>query len=627
MSTATKVAPKPSEPAVGVVAKWKDSTMLSVVVPYAICVAVQLPLLLLYYSKMWKMHPHYQFFPFAVIATAAGIYLRWPNKERQPFRASTASNVFFVLGVIFGICGALFIFDWFAAASVYSFVVSFCARTKDGETGRSMLPVSFPLLTSLSLPLDRDVWIITWLQTLSSHAASNVLDLLGYLHYLAGNVLQFPDHEYFVEEACSGIMSFFLLLFLTTVYVVWMHRPWFRSVLLVLSGLFWAYLMNTLRILVIPIAQATFNLDLSSGVSHDMLGYFCVILAILLVVSTDQFLSFVFGPVDPNTFESSSQFVRRINRFWNRVFSGTAQSSGETRRRHNAIGFGSLGMIAVGAVVMVFVGAVSMDGAFRSLRSGIGIQFFDNYHVTHMEATDLPRVLGLKAGDTEASPKGIWMADDSGKGFYSFRDRTRGSDLGIRSDVWSYNINQTPYLCIVALDQPFPGWHELTRCYTSEGWKIVPDSRIRKERKLEETSQNDEIWPFVQVQFDNALGQHGFLLFSFFDAFGDPFNAPTDWADFNSFLERVRNRLNNRIRARLFKSESYQVQAFVQSHVPLTDDEKQQVIDNYLIAREALRQGFLNHRQGKSTPGAGESTQTSGSQTEPTASEKTSKSE
>ena len=47
----------------------------------------------------------------------------------------------------------------------------------------------------------------------------------------------------------------------------------FRAAALVLSAVFWALFMNTMRIMLIPLAKHFIDLDLSHGILHELLGY------------------------------------------------------------------------------------------------------------------------------------------------------------------------------------------------------------------------------------------------------------------------------------------------------------------------------------------------------------------
>ena len=120
----------------------------------------------------------------------------------------------------------------------------------------------------------------------------------------------------------------------------------------------------------------------------------------------------------------------------------------------------------------------------------------------------------------------------------------------------------------MSLDQPFPGWHELSVCYTNQGWRLLERKRV------DATSTADgQAWPYVEITFENDLGEFGYLLFSFFDVEGQPFDAPEDWDTMTSLYYRIQNRLSSRLREQIFQSETYQAQVFVPATRPLGENE------------------------------------------------------
>ncbi len=580
MTAATEIRQARNEPSF--LGNWLHSPWKSMVIPYAICILAQTPYLLLYFTQLFKLRPHYQFFPFALLATALAIFVRWPRNQEHPFRRSLFSSLMFLVGCLFGLAAALFSDPWFSAVSAFAFVTSFCARTKDGETGQTMLSASLPLWVALSLPLNVDFSLITWLQVFSAQAASHVLDLLGYHHHLAGTVLTFPARSYGVEEACSGVQSFFTLLFMSTVFVVFLHRPWFRSLLLLCSALFWAILMNAVRILLIPIADISFGFDLASGFNHAALGYVVLAFGGLLVLSTDQFLTFLFGPVETATMDSSNEAVGNITGFWNRFVAGESPETPAKVRSKLPSRFARM-MIAGGAACMLLLGLLSIGTATRMLSSGYIVKFFRDTQPVAMEKNDLKEEIGAWR----------WISETETDKPYQVLTREKASDLGLRSDLWTYRAST--YRAIFALDQPFPGWHELTRCYQNTGWDVIEQGRQYKEAM----NPDGRNWPYIQVEMTMPTGEKGFLLFSFFDVRGEPFDAPTGWGTLNKFFIRVRNRLAPEIRERLFNAESYQVQIFVRGSRSLTELERDAVRENYLVLREELRTAFLKrHSEG-----------------------------
>ena len=148
-----------------------------------------------------------------------------------------------------------------------------------------------------------------------------IRDSVNIAHYMPGTVIEVPGNKNGIEEACSGIQSFFLLLFVAVVLCVWLRRTVFRSILLIAAAVIWSVFMNCIRIFLIPIFDINFDIDLSVGIQHDLLGWSTMAMGVMLLLSTDQFLMFLFGPVDPGT-GSSGPLGKFITKVWNGLIAG-----------------------------------------------------------------------------------------------------------------------------------------------------------------------------------------------------------------------------------------------------------------------------------------------------------------
>ena len=549
-----------------------------VLAPYLIAIAAQLPLLILYFKELWNYKPHYQFAPFAVVVVIWLARIRWPRESREPFHRSLLSDLLLVMGIIVGLTNCLFIEPWFTAISCYLLAASLLARTFDPQTGKSLFAVSLPLLVCIQPPGRGDMWVITKLQRVSAHFTSQLLDVVGYGHHMPGTVIRAPGTDGFgIAEACSGVQSFFTLLFVAVVFCVWNRRPWFRSSILILSTVFWAILMNTIRIFMIPIADRILEVDLTSGVSHTMLGYSTLMVGILLLFSTDQLLIFLFGPVDPDAVDEGTGLGRVISRSWNRTIAGRGEEGSRppSRRRIPAI---TRTLILVVCGLMLLGGAWQLVDVWRSLfMQQRQVQFFQSIISEPFEMGDLPPEID-----------GWPLAEDEP---YVSTDRESGSDLGLHSDTWNY-IAPRQFRMVVSLDQTFPGWHELTACYVNGGWTLSNRKRI----VVPGTEGTEDEWAYVQAEFTKNTGEKAFLVFSLFDAFGEPYEPPKKWGTIEYFVSGIRNRMSHRIRAQLFRGETFQSQAFVNSFSEFSEEQKKAITDRYLKLREQMRKKFIERR-------------------------------
>lgn len=557
----------------------ESSVLFRTLLPYGAAIVAQLPLLFLYYRNL-SNRPHYTgWVYFALIITVLLAWARWPKDGRQQFMESTWSNILLGVGLVFGLGAILFVEPWFAAASIFTLITSLLARTIDRDTGRSLWVVGLPLFVSLQIPLGYDFKLIGILQRSSANLTSRILDLIGIEHYMPGTVLRTPTGEYGIEEMCSGIQSFFLLVFVAVAFAVWMRRPFFRALLLFIAAIFWSVCMNCLRICIIPIFDIYLNVNLSEGIAHDLLGWSTMALGILLLLSTDQFLMFLFGPVEVGT-GSSGPMGKFITRMWNGLLAGEQEDEEvRNRRRSRRQPLTAMSQLLAWVVggVLVIGGLMSLWDISNSLFSDKRIRFFSSKVVFPLDENAMPQTV-----------------DDWKMVKYDSETRSRGSDLGEHSDSWIFQSQKSRFLAFTSFDQAFPGWHELTTCYGNDGWNL--ENRIL--RGGEDADENEDLagideWPYIEAYFEKPTGESGFLLFSLFDGFGQGYLPPRTWGSLEHLISGMKNRLGSRTRARLFQGEGYQTQVFVQGYGKLSKKERDEITRHYLKIRNLMRDEFL----------------------------------
>ncbi|MDG2013619.1 MAG: exosortase U [Pirellulaceae bacterium] len=555
-----------------------------VLVPYAIAIAALSPLLVYYMTILWG-RPHYQFFPFALILVGVFAYLRWPRHLDEPFFSRKLSTVLFWAGIIFGIAATLFSETWFAAASAVMLLTSLFARTRDGEVaGKSLLVLGLPLLIILMPPNNLDFRVITTLQQASAKVSSLYLDMLNFKHHSPGTTLNFPDQNYEVERACSGVQSFFTLLFCTSFLIISLRRTFWRSLLLLISAGFWAVFMNSIRILTIPIADQVFQIDLTKGIAHAMLGYAAMLVAVLLILSTDQLLEFLLGRNRKSMADEESS----ENWFSKTFIRSRDQSNSENSQgKFKPVSIASQRVAIAGAIVVLLLGSLQFYDFAKSMgQSNSRVRAFSRNVLIDLDENALP-------ANVESSLEGRGF--DWDKVGYDRTDRSIGSDFGQRSDSWTYR-SSVGELAQASIDQTFPGWHELTTCYKNSGWKINPGARRKKSTEFSESGGQITDWSYIECDMvDPTTGQHGFLLFSFTDANGNPIEAPIEWGNLRAFYERAKNRLFHSLRSSLFSGEAYQMQVFVPSQSALSPARKEEIRNQYLQIREEMREALLTY--------------------------------
>ena len=132
-------------------------------------------------------------------------------------------------------------------------------------------------------PFGLDWKLITVLQTVTGRAGSHVLDMLGVLHVMEGNVVRVPGREFMVEEACSGIHSLYVVLASSLFFVLWARRPLWQCRAPDLAGFAWVMLGNIARVVTVAYLGTRWGIDVGEGWRHEALSLFFFLVSLGLL--------------------------------------------------------------------------------------------------------------------------------------------------------------------------------------------------------------------------------------------------------------------------------------------------------------------------------------------------------
>ncbi|MCR9200661.1 MAG: exosortase/archaeosortase family protein [Planctomycetaceae bacterium] len=322
-----------------------------------------LPFVLKQFAVLWQLE-YYQFFPFAFIAF--GMMLRGrrlPGEIRLDRWTAILAGMDLTLLTWGSFAGS----RWCVYAGFIIFCFNVARSCLDAEYETSLGYLGLLLAITIRLPVGMDGKLIQELQTLTTKVGSRILEFFGYLHFREGNVLEFPGKRFLVEEACSGVQSFFAVMFLAALIICGYRRRWLHSLLVLVSAAGFAGVMNVARICAISVAWADFDYDLSTGWRHDTLGYITLGLAGFLVFSADAFWEMFFGKVPDTRGTGISQLFR--NPFiiaWNNFFHLKTRKTqpdvslpAAAWLPRAAIMFGGLSLVALGLQIRIVYASLS----------------------------------------------------------------------------------------------------------------------------------------------------------------------------------------------------------------------------------------------------------------------------
>jgi len=153
--------------------------------------------------------------------------------------------------------------------------------------------VAFPLfLLFFMVPIPTIVYTrITFpLQLLASELAARALDFLGIPVLRNGNVLDLPNQQLSVVEACSGIRSLLSLTFLSLTYGYFFEKSRWIRVVLFAATIPIAIVANASRVTLTGIATQI-KPELAEGFFHESTGWVIFLAALALLILFHRLLA------------------------------------------------------------------------------------------------------------------------------------------------------------------------------------------------------------------------------------------------------------------------------------------------------------------------------------------------
>lgn len=539
------------------------------------------PLLVLQAAHLWD-RPHLQFFPVTLGLVAWFAYKEIPADKRLDGGIRFWIGVLLLCAAVFLNWGSLVIYSpWLAHVGI---IVTFLSWSfvRLHQTGwPKVLALSVLLSSTIPLPLNIDRRLIAELQAWSSKACGYALDGLHIPNLLQGNVLQIENHTLFVEEACSGVTSLYSLVSLALLFALFQKRSLAQSVLTLLLTPLVAINGNILRLLLIALGFQWWELDLTKGTPHTLLGIVVFAISGLALLCIDLLVASLLAPI-PKLSSDRSMFRRIYNTLagWPSVILiGSSREEDEhfddelpppEPKWVERLSWGHIGLLPI---LFVVYGLLVVPTAIAAL----------NEYQIHDQMFGAP---GISSEVAELFPGEKSLPEQLGDGWrragYKVEMRETHNQHGQYSHVW--RLIKGEQSLIVSLDFAFRGWHTLDACYTSAGWSVDAKDVAR--------ASSDDPWPWIECKMVNELGLSGYLWFSLFDEDGNPFVGDMAGPDIN-------RRMNRNIflfwqnEGNVIFPRTFQAQIFIESGSPLTDIQLQELRKLFLEIRDGIRKSSL----------------------------------
>ncbi len=550
----------------------EGSGLTSILVPYLILIGSQVPLTFIYFLNLAGSRLHYRLFPIALLAFAILLVLRWPRSGDKPFFPSYLSLFLLVAGMLLAIGGTLWLSPWFAYASLLSFLGSLLARTNDHRQFGTLISLLAPLAVLLQPPagidfdnVQGDIQLMQVVNTTSTAITSDLCDVLGwlfelgYLNVPSGSRIEIPGGFLDSIDIGTRSASVFTLLIATGIYIAVMRRPLFRAALLLLACVFWAIAGEAMQMMICTIGSVSFNLDWLDNNAPTLLRLTCLITALALTLLTDPLITFLFGKVDLTSIDEDQKFQYWLCRSWNFLIAGFESPviDNNVRREVTWARWRNAAPSAnVSRVLWITAIAAAALAVFQVVEIGRASALSGN----HVFRAGSGSGIALSA---DALPSTLLGAELQGTGIEQPRRQTA---FRVRQNVWTWQDPGTDQIRYeISVTQAWPGWHDAITSHQRFQW--IPDSVSPPGTIM--TSGIVPNLPIVVAEFHNTLAEHSFLAFCEIDGFGEPFEPPLTWSNFQDFRRRASRRVNARHRPRLLVPDAIAIQITVQTLGPV----------------------------------------------------------
>jgi exosortase D (VPLPA-CTERM-specific) len=238
-------------------------------------------------SRMWGSWIDSPEYSHGLLIPLVAAFLMWQQKERLerlPFVGSWSGTALVLLGGLFlviGQLGAVYAIVQYAyVITIYGLVLAFLGW----QAFRLVAVPLLILLFMIPLPQFAMANLSTKLQLLSSQAGVYFIRLFNISVFVEGNVIDLGTYKLQVAEACSGLRYLFPLMTLGFLMAYFYRGALWKRLVLFLSSLPIAVLMNSFRIGAIGVMVERWGSQMAEGFLHEFQGWMIFLLSALLML-------------------------------------------------------------------------------------------------------------------------------------------------------------------------------------------------------------------------------------------------------------------------------------------------------------------------------------------------------
>src|ERR1051326_3534328 len=254
------------------------------------------PLLIVFFINLWA-RPHYQFFP---LALGGALLLAWARSSdvQRPLESGRRRvwGTLLMLSFFLLAAAAVLWSPWLGSLAAIIGLAGLIWAAGGRQFFKAMLPALVLAVAIIPPPLSLDTRFGEELRLRAVNWSSQMLDLLGVTHSRSGNIIELPNQQLLVEEACSGINSVLVTMACCLFYMLWRRRSLIHIVGCLLATVSFVLLGNVVRITLGAWLKFSHGIEILSGWPHQVVGIILFVSYLLLILSLDKWLEFLSSP-------------------------------------------------------------------------------------------------------------------------------------------------------------------------------------------------------------------------------------------------------------------------------------------------------------------------------------------
>ncbi|MGE3821481.1 MAG: exosortase/archaeosortase family protein [Isosphaeraceae bacterium] len=233
-------------------------------------------------ATIWQEDPRYSH---GYLVPAFALYLLLRRGGRESTRGGGHLWGLVLLGAGLGLrlAGARVTFAWAEGISLLPTLAGYACLVGGKPALRRAWPSIAFLAFMIPLPYQVEVALGEPLQRLATKVSTYAMQTLGLPALAEGNVIHLNETDIGVVEACSGLSMLFTFFAMATGAAIVINRPWLDRVIVVLSAVPIALLVNMIRITTTGVLHATVGGPIADKVYHDLAGWLMMPMAIGLL--------------------------------------------------------------------------------------------------------------------------------------------------------------------------------------------------------------------------------------------------------------------------------------------------------------------------------------------------------